>query len=140
MAGAATIVNEVEAFYRSYIEGFNREDAEAFLRAFDYPHALLDGARGMLISATPSDHQRFYQHTMTTLRERGWGRSGIDRWQVWPLAEDMAMIVTDITRYKRDGAVLEKGRYCYTLRKDSGAWKIVTLTEVKPPFPGPGGQ
>jgi ketosteroid isomerase-like protein len=138
MASVDTIVHEVEAFYRTYIDGFNREDAAAFLDSFGYPHAFLNGEQGMLVSATVADHQRFYQQTMKYLHERGWGRSGVDRLQVWPFADNMAMIVADITRYKKDNTILEQGRYCYTLRKDGSAWKILTATEIKAPFPGPG--
>jgi ketosteroid isomerase-like protein len=138
MSNADLIIREVESFYRAYIDGFNREDADAFLRCFGYPHAFLNGEQGMLVSATVADHQRFYQQTMKYLHERGWGCSGVDRLQVWPFADNMAMIVADITRYKQDNAILEQGRYCYMLRKDGSAWKILTATEIKAPFPGPG--
>ena len=138
MADADTIVREVEAFYRAFIDGFNREDTDMYLRSFCYPNALLSGERGMTINAKESDHQRFYQEVMVFIQGRGWERTGVDRLQVWPLADTMAMLMSDITRYKKDGSVLERGRYCYTLRKDGGTWKILTLTEVKPPFPGPG--
>lgn len=138
MAVAETIVREVEAFYRAFIDGFNREDTDMYLRSFCYPNALLSGEQGMLLHAKESDQQRFYQEIMASLQKRGWDRSGIDRLQVWPLADAMAMLIADITRYKKENTVLERGRYCYTLRRDDGAWKILTLTEVKPPFTGPG--
>ncbi len=135
MADAETIVREVEAFYRAFIDGFNREDTDMYLRSFCYPNAMLSGERGMTVNAKESDQQRFYQEVMVSIQGRGWERTGIDRLQVWPLADPMAMLVADITRYKKDGSVLERGRYCYTLREDRGAWKILTLTEVKPPLP-----
>jgi hypothetical protein len=140
MSDADTIVREVETFYRIFIAGFNREDTDVYLRSFCYPNALLSGERGMTINAKESDQQRFYQEVMASIQSRDWDHTGIDRLQIWPLADTMALLVADITRYKKDGYVLEKGRYCYTLRKDSGAWKILTLTEVKPPFSGPGRQ
>jgi hypothetical protein len=34
--------------------------------------------------------------------------------------------------------VLERGRACYAVRRDAGAWKIVTLMEVADPYLGPG--
>ncbi|HEV8718266.1 MAG TPA: hypothetical protein VGX03_36300 [Candidatus Binatia bacterium] len=138
MPDATTITREAEAFYRAFIGGFNREDTDMYLRSFCYPNALLSGERGMIVNAKESDQQRFYQEVMSSIQGRGWERTGVDRLQVWPLADTMALIVADLTRYKRDGSVLEQGRYCYTLRKDGGAWKILTLTEVKPPFTGPG--
>ena len=138
MADADAIVREVEAFYRAFIDGFNREDTDMYLRSFCYPNALLSGEREMTINVKESDQQRFYQEVMSSIQGRGWERTAVDRLQVWPLADTMAMIMSDITRYQKDDSVLEQGRYCYTLRKDGGAWKILTLTEVKPPFPGPG--
>ena len=138
VAEADTIVREVEAFYRAFIDGFNREDTDMYLRSFGYPNAVLSGEQGMLLNAKESDQQRFYQQAMVSIQGRGWERTGIERLQVWPLADVMGMLVADISRYKKDGSVLEQGRYCYVVRKDAGAWKILSLTEVKPPFPGPG--
>jgi ketosteroid isomerase-like protein len=137
-AEADTIIREVEAFYRAFIDGFNREDTDMYLRSFGYPNAVLGGEQGMLLNAKESDQQRFYQQVMVSIQGRGWNRTGVDRLQVWPLADSIAMLMADISRYKKDGTVLEQGRYCYTVRKDAGAWKILTLTEVKPPFSGPG--
>ncbi|MBI3796242.1 MAG: hypothetical protein HY268_04630, partial [Deltaproteobacteria bacterium] len=92
------------------------------------------------LNAKESDQQRFYQQVMVSIQGRGWDRTGVDRLQVWPLADVLSMLVADISRYKKDGSVLEQGRYCYVVRKDAGGWKILALTEVKPPFSGPGGQ
>ena len=75
---------------------------------------------------------------MTDLKERGWVRSDIDQLKAWALAEDLAMILADVTRHKADGSILERVRACYTVRRDAKGWKIVTLSEVKPPFLGPG--
>jgi len=58
--------------------------------------------------------------------------------KAWALAEDLAMILADVTRHKADGSILEWVRACYTVRRDTKGWKIVTLSEVKPPFLGPG--
>jgi ketosteroid isomerase-like protein len=138
MADANAVVREVEAFYAAYIDGFNREDSDAFLQSFAYPHALLTGGRGMLVTATAADQRRFHQQTMSSLHERGWGRSGVDRLRVWPFADAFAMLTADVTRYKKDESVLEKVRACYMARRDSGAWKILAFTEIKPPFSGPG--
>jgi len=75
---------------------------------------------------------------MSDLKERGWARSAIDQLKAWPLADDLAMILADVSRYKADGSVLERVRACYTVRRDVNNWKIITLSEVKPPFLGPG--
>lgn len=138
MTDAATIIREVEEFYRAFIDGFNREDTDMYLRSFCYPNGMLSGANGMIVNARESDQQRFYQEVSSDIQSRGWDRTGVDTLQVFPLTEATAILVADITRYKKDNVVLESGRYCYTVRKDGGAWKILTLTAVQPPFTGPG--
>lgn len=137
MPDERTVASEVQSFYRAFIDGFNREDTDMYLRSFCYPNGILSGERGLTINAKESDQQRFYQEVMSSIQARGWDHTGVTQLQVWPISEGMAFLVADISRYKKDNSVLESGRYCYTMRKDSGAWKVLTLTEVKPPFSGP---
>lgn len=137
MPDAATIIREVEDFYRAFIDGFNREDTDMYLRSFCYPNGMLSGEKGMAVNAKESDQQRFYQEVSSDIQSRGWDYTRVDKLQVFPLTESTAILVADITRYKKANTVLESGRYCYTVRKDGGAWKILTLTAVTPPFTGP---
>jgi hypothetical protein len=74
---------------------------------------------------------------LTDLKERGRIRSELDQLRIWRLAEDLAMLLGYVTRYKADGSVLERVRGWYTVRRDAKNWKIVTLSEVSPPFLGP---
>jgi ketosteroid isomerase-like protein len=136
-SGSSTIVEEVDAFYRGFIDGFNREDTDMYLRSFCYPNATLSGEQGLTVRAKESEQQRFYQEVMVAIQGRGWDHTGITHLQAWPLGNTLAMLVADIARYKRDKTVIEQGRYWYTVRKESGSWKILTLAEVKPPFTGP---
>jgi len=135
---AEQISKELAAFYRSYIAAFNREDIDAFTESFAYPYAWITGRQGLGQCANESDHQRSFGKIMADLKERGWVRSEVDQLKAWALAEDLAMILADVTRYKADGSVLERVRACYTVRRETKGWKLVTLSEVKPPFLGPG--
>ncbi|MBV8771321.1 MAG: nuclear transport factor 2 family protein [Acidobacteriaceae bacterium] len=132
------IRKELETFYQSYIAAFNREDIDAFSETFAFPYAWVTGHQGLSQCASQSDHQRSFGKIMADLKARGWARSDVDQLKAWPLAEDLAMILADVSRYKRDGSVLERVRACYTLRRDTKDWKILTLSEVRPPFLGPG--
>ncbi len=138
MIAAEQIDLELESFYKSYIDAFNREDIDLFTESFAFPYAWVTGSRGLGQCATESDHQRSFGKIMVGLKDRGWVHSGIDQLKTWALAEDLAMILADITRYQADGSILERVRACYTVRRDTKGWKIVTLAEVKPPFLGPG--
>ena len=138
MANAEQIVREVEEFYRRYIDAFNREDIDQFLQSFDLPYVLLTGERPATVVADEAARQQFYTRTMISIQGRGWGRSEIDLMKAWPLAEKLVMIMADVTRYKKDGSMLERLRAFYTLRNDGKAWRIVALAEARAPFTGPG--
>jgi len=135
MATSDEISGELESFYRHYIEVFNRED-ESFYDCFSNPYAVISGERG--ITTIGNDNRDSFARTMKVLKEQGWKHSGIDQIKAWALGEDLGMIVSDVTRYKTDGSVMEKIRACYLLRRDRGKWKLVTISEIKPPFLGPG--
>ena len=139
MSTSEDIIRELEIFYRAYIEVFNRQDADGFVECFANPYAVISGQRGLVSIANDDENRKSYLRTMTALKQRGWARSGIDSIKAWPLASNLAMIVSDVTRHRTDNSVLEKVRACYMLRREGDGWKIVTLSEIKPPFTGPGG-
>ena len=138
MADTNAIIQELEVAYRHYIEVFNRQDATGFVGCYSHPHSMLSGEHGMVVTNTKADHQRGYEHMMVGLRESGWERSGIDRVQIWPFSTSLGQLVADVTRYKKDGAVLEKLRASYMFRRESGVWKILSFSLVETPFSGPG--
>ena len=138
MADSETIVREVEEFYRRYIDGFNREDIDIFMQSFALPFVVISGEQGAAVCASEADLQSFYMRTMVALQEPGWRRSGLDRLRVWPLAERLATLMADVTRYRHDGSVIARLRAFYTVRHDGKNWKIVSLTEARAPFTGPG--
>jgi ketosteroid isomerase-like protein len=128
------IVRDVEAFYNSYLDAFNRRDGDAFVGSFSYPSALLSSEHGMVLHAEASDARRFFDGAIATLAAIGWDHSDVDLVQVWPYAETLAMIIADIKRCKADGSVFDRGRACYMVRREPDGWRIVTLTEMKPPY------
>jgi hypothetical protein len=99
---------------------------------------LLSGEHGATVFTDETARQRFYTQTMSAIQGRGWVRSAIDRIRTWPLAENLATLMADVTRYNMDGLPLERLRAFYTLRNDGKAWKIVTVSMANAPFSGPG--
>lgn len=138
MAESDRIVREIEQFYVRYIDGFNREDIDLFMQSFDLPFVALSGEHGATVFADEAAQQRFYTQTMIAIQGRGWARSAIDRLKAWPLAENLATLMADVTRFRKDGSILERLRAFYTLRNDGKSWKIMTLSLANPPFAGPG--
>jgi len=107
--------------------------------AFAYPNAFIASAWGMMVSATGADFERAHLGVMADFKERGWKVTKIDRLEIFPIGTRLAMLVADVTRYKTDDTVLERGRFSYTIRKNDDGWKILTATEVEAPFEGPFG-
>lgn len=138
MSGADAIIREIESAYHHYIEVFNRGDAAGFVGCYSHPHAMLSGEQGLVVVNTEADHHRVYEGIKATLEKNNWGRSEIDRLQTWPFSKTLAQLVADVTRYKKDGAILEKLRATYTFRNDNGAWKILAFSLIEAPFSGPG--
>jgi hypothetical protein len=123
--------------FKSYSAAFNGKDVSAIRECFACPGALITGY-GLVQWATESDLQHLFRKSLADLIGRGWTRSEIVQLKIWPMAEDLAMVLADGTRYKADGSMLEPVRACYTIRRDAKNWKIVTISEVEPPFLGPG--
>jgi ketosteroid isomerase-like protein len=138
MAHTDEIIREVESAYHHYIEVFNRGDAAGFVGCYSHPHAMLSSEQGMVVINTETDHHRIYQGIKTTLEKNDWGRSEIDRLQIWPFSKSLAQLVADVTRYKKDGSILEQLRATYMFRSENGAWKIISLSLIEAPFSGPG--
>lgn len=138
MEQSKEIERDLEAFYRDYIEVFNREDVNEFLNRFARPYAVVSNERGLTVLPREGDHASNHRRMMTALKNRGWVRSDIVRITAWPLDQKVGMILADVTRKKSDESVLEEIRACYELHREDDFWKIVSITEVKPPFLGPG--
>ncbi len=88
--------------------------------------------------ANDAGHASDFRRIMAALRSRGWVRSEIVKIKTWAMDENVGMILADVIRRKSDNSILEEIRACYLVRREAQAWKIATITEVKPPFRGPG--
>jgi hypothetical protein len=136
------IVNEIErsleSFYRDYIDRFNSADVERFLEYFARPYVSVSGERGVRVVANDPGHASGFRRLMDGLKERGWVRSEIVAIKAWALEDNLGMILSDVVRMKADNSLLEEVRACYLVRREHQAWKIATISEVSPPFLGPG--
>ncbi|HTR48355.1 MAG TPA: hypothetical protein VMM16_13310 [Verrucomicrobiae bacterium] len=138
MSNTQEIVREVETFYRAYLDAFNRQDADGYARFMDLPYALISGEGGVVVCATEPDHQRLAAQLYADLKARGWARSDADRVRISLFGQNHALIVSDIIRWRADGSVLQKNRFCYTARHDGNSWKMITYLPVADGFLGPG--
>ena len=89
-----------------------------------------------IISVT--NDAKYWSDFMKALKQRGWVRSEVDSLEAWALADDLGMIIPDITRRKADNSVLDQMRGIYTARRSGNSWQFITLAEITPPHLGPG--
>jgi hypothetical protein len=140
MSDHSAIVGEVEAAYRNYVEVFNGRDASEIAALYDRPHAQVIGEIGLSIVQDDADQQGWYEFVMAHLDGQAWGRTEIDDVWVWPLSPTLAQLVANLTRFKRDGSVLNKATANYTLRRRDGTWQVIlSFPLLEPGFglPGP---
>jgi hypothetical protein len=138
MADRETIVSEVEAFYRSYIDAWNRRDPGEIAYCYDRPYIGLSGEHAPLLVSTDEEQECWCREALATYDEQRWESTGIDRLQVWPFSTSLVQLICDISRYGKDGAVLRQGRYSYMARRRQEGWKVMTFAVVEEPFTGPG--
>jgi NTF2-like protein (DUF6841) len=138
MTNASSLAEEIQAFYPEYIDAFNCEDLTGLAGLFSYPWGVVSGKRGLSVIKDEAEFFRVLSKMKASLRSRGWSRTGIEMTRAWPTGNDIGLLIADYARYRGDGSVLERGRACYTLRRDAGRWKIAAMMEISEPFSGPG--
>ena len=138
MKDQATIAHEVETSYEAYSTAFNDRNMETVLRYVAAPYVLTIGGNVPWVTETAEQVKALFDKNLQTMLGRGWARSDSKVKKVWALSEDHVLLLSDITRFKTDGSVLEKGRYLYFLRRGGQSWQITGVTDIAPPFTGPG--
>jgi len=138
MADQATIAHEVETSYTAYSDAFNRREMDVVVRYISAPYVMTIGGNVPLVTDTADQVRAQFDKSLAGMLGRGWARSDSKVTKVWALSPDHALLMADITRFKADGSILEKGRYLYSLRRGGPSWQITGVTDIAPPFTGPG--
>ena len=120
---------ELEKFYDAYLIAVNRSDWPALIGFFAYPWAWESVPHAVKVLDDPAAFLQVIGKNAATLKERGWARSEVDNISSWTTALDTAFLVAEVTRYRSDGGIVEHKRARYSLRRDHGAWKIVSIID-----------
>jgi len=124
-----TAVAEMTAFYNDYIESFNRQDIEGSSRFFAFPWVIDSAAHGSHVLRDAAAHIQMFTQASAQVRAQGWARSGVDQLKAFPTGHDTGLLVSDFTRYRADGSVLESRRGHYTVQRGATGWKILSIVE-----------
>ena len=138
MADPSLIAHEIETMYAAYSGAFNHEDIESVVRYISAPYVMTIGGNPPMVAPTAGDVRHMFDANLVRMKGNGWTRSDYRIVHIWPLSPDHAFLLTDITRWKADGSMLEKGRYCYSVRRADPSWQVTGVTDVRKPFTGPG--
>jgi hypothetical protein len=138
MTDAATVIHEAETAYTAYANSFNARDMAGVCRYIAAPYVMVIGARPTMIAETPEKIRVQFDGAVADMIRRGWARSDFKIVHTCPLSNDHALLVSDVIRYKADGSVMETGRYCYSIHRADPMWQITGVTDVEPPYLGPG--
>lgn len=138
MTDAATVIHEAETAYTAYANYFNARDMAGVCRYIAAPYVMTIGARPTMIAETAEKIRAQFDGAVADMIRRGWKRSDFRIVHVCPLSNDHALLVSDVVRYREDGTVLETGRYCYAIHRAEPMWQITGVTNIEPPYLGPG--
>lgn len=138
MASAAEIIHEIETSYTAYNAAFLRGDIPDVVRYITAPYVMNIGGNPPRISQTREDVLANFNGSLAGMKKSGWQRSDTKIVKIWPFSDNHALLMADVVRYKTDGSILNKGRYCYSMRRDSELWQICAVTDVAEAFAGPG--
>jgi len=138
MTDAAEIVHHLETTYRAYAGAFNDGDMATVVRYIAAPYIMTIGGRPVMIAASDEAVRRMFDGSLADMKARGWVRSDFNIVRAWALSEHHGLLISDIRRFKADGSMLEKGRYMYTIGRAEPMWRITGVTDIAPPFTGPG--
>jgi ketosteroid isomerase-like protein len=138
MTDTATITHEIETAYAAYAGAFNHGDIATVVRYIASPYVMTIGNHDVMTAPTDEAVRKQFDGALAGMKGRGWVRSDFKVVQIWPLSDNHALLMTDIVRYKADASVLEKGRYIYQVRRGGQSWQITGVTDVAPPYTGPG--
>jgi hypothetical protein len=135
---SAVLIHEIETAYAAYAGAFNDGDIPEVVRYIAVPYAMIIGGAPTFVVTDAAGVRALFDQSLAGMKARGWVRSDFKIVHVWPLGPDHALILTDIARWKAASVPLETGRYCYALRRAEPSWQITAVTDVTPPFLGPG--
>ena len=124
MALLDSIGSEVELFYRSYIESFNRGDAAAMLPYLAVPFVMVSGAK-----ATGFDDEKavvgLYDSMCVGMRADNWTHSTVE---VTLAGAHGAILIVTEARIRADGSESTRGKACYSLQLyPDGNWRVAAI-------------
>jgi hypothetical protein len=134
----AAMIHDIETAYAAYSAAFNEQNIAGVVRYITAPYVMTIGGNPPMVAPTDEAVRKQFDGALAGMLGRGWSHSTFKIVHVWPMSDNHALLMSDIVRYKADKSVLETGRYLYSMRRAGPSWQITGVTDIAPPYTGPG--
>ncbi|CAN5635953.1 hypothetical protein BH23GEM3_BH23GEM3_02640 [soil metagenome] len=123
-AARGSAEREVMMVLDDFMSAFNRNDARAEERTYQFPHYRLAGGRMMMLTEPGAQTQAWMNGAYEALRDAGWAHSAWTRRGIVHLSDSKAHVDTEFTRYRQDGSIIGSYESLYIVTKENGRWGI----------------
>jgi hypothetical protein len=132
------VEREVMSVLDAILDAFNRQDARAEERTYQFPHYRLANGLMSVLSGPGSETETWMEGTYKTMRESGWDHSSWTRRRIVHISDTKAHVDTEITRYRKDGTVMARLDSLYIVTKENGRWGIKMRSSFDTVIAAPG--
>ncbi len=115
---------EIMKVLDEFMTSFNRTDATAHLRTYQFPHYRLASGRMTVLEQPGAESETKWKELIKSLQAAGWDHSEWKRRRIVHLSESKAHIDTEFARYRKDGSLIGKYESLYILTKENGHWGV----------------
>jgi hypothetical protein len=129
---------EVMSVLDVFLDAFNRQDARAEERTYQFPHYRLANGLMSVWSAPGQEIEAWMDGTYKTLRESGWDHSSWTRRRIVHISDSKAHVDTELTRYRKNGTVITSLDSLYIVTKENGRWGIKMRSSFDTVIAAPG--
>lgn len=115
---------EVMIVLDDFMVAFNRQDARAEERTYQFPHYRMVSGQMAMLNEPGAQTQAWMNATYKAFRDAGWDHSAWTRRRVVHISDSKAHVDTEFTRYRKDGSIIGSYESLYVVTKEDGRWGI----------------
>ena len=108
----------------NFMAAFNRQDAAAEERTYQFPHYRLASGQMAVLNAPGTETQAQMNATYKAVRDAGWDHSAWTRRRIVHISDSKAHVDTEFTRYRKDGSIIASYESLYVITQENGRWGI----------------
>ncbi|HEY7293268.1 MAG TPA: hypothetical protein VH583_25760 [Vicinamibacterales bacterium] len=115
-----------------FMAAFNRQDAAAEERTYQFPHYRLASGRMAVLNGPGAEAQAGMNAAYRSLRESGWDHSAWGHRTIVHISDLKAHVDTEFVRYRKDNSVIGSFDSLYVVTRENGRWGIKLRSSFAP--------